>query len=145
MNGRSVFDPQWNPGTAWAKSLPLALGIAAGLWILGGIIVGLFDIPSFPGNLALTAIIVAYSVVVHLVAYALVGLPIFAFGGTSACEWIWRMPIALLLGALAGVVPFVLLFPLIGGAGMVPGLTLFMLAIYGLVTGFAAYLQRPPD
>ncbi|NRB75773.1 MAG: hypothetical protein HRU46_15540 [Verrucomicrobiales bacterium] len=55
------------------------------------------------------------------------------------------MPIALLLGALAGVVPFVLLFPLIGGAGMVPGLTLFMLAIYGLVTGFAAYLQRPPD
>ena len=34
MNGRSVFYPQWNPGAAWAKSLPLAILTPVAIWAL---------------------------------------------------------------------------------------------------------------
>ncbi len=148
MNGRSVLDPQWNPGTAWAKSLPLALLIPVAIWALMMVGAVVVDRSELWGAFAFLFIYLFYAVPIHLIMYALVGLPIFIYGGRENGRWLWRWPGALALGTAAGIVPSMAVAALIYGRDIFlpEALTwVIVLGLYGLITGFAACRQRPPD
>ena len=148
MTEKTTFDPHWSPWKAWSKSLPVAMGIPAALWLILMLIAAALEPNNLGGTLVFTVIILFYSGIVHLVAYAVVGLPLFVFGGTSDCDWMWRMPIALPLGIVAGVIPAILLISLFSGPGVFSQeswIVVLILAVYGATTGFAASRQRPPE
>ena len=146
MNGRSVFYPQWNPGAAWAKSLPLAILTPVAIWALMMVGAALVDRSELGATFAFLFIHLFFAVPIHLIMCALVGLPIFIYGGKEKGRWLWRWPVALAVGTMSGIVPSMVVASLIyGGDIFLPAVVNWMivLGVYGLITGFSASRQRP--
>lgn len=146
MKGRSALDPSWNPVTAWAKSLPLGLLIPVAIWALMMIGAVLLDKSELGAAFAFLFIYIFYSVPIHLIMYALVGLPIFIYGGKEKGRWLWRWPVALALGTVAGIVPSLVVASFIYGRDIfLPEVVnwVIILGVYGLITGFSACRQHP--
>lgn len=116
-----------SPLQAWVASLPLALMIPAISWAA---------VLLWSGKpMSYVIGFLGMETIIHLGAYMLTGVPLFLLKYRSPDSLVWNLPAALLTGATLGAaVPGFLLL------GRLPFL---ICAGHGLVTAFAAWLQRP--
>jgi len=115
------------PERAWTASLPLAAGLPAAFWMVGGAWIG--------KPMTALASLVLMQAGVHIIAYALTGLPIFLLTYRNYDSPIWMLPFALVAGTLLGACAVALIAPL--------PVYIFLGAAYGFITAIAAWLQRP--
>lgn len=131
---------------AWLKSLPLALGLPAGIWIL------IWGTTQWRGleqtsrsEINGVAIILGVTILVHLLAYVVTGLPIFLCRYKEAHSPIWMPEIGVPLGAAVGALVVFLTLGIFyrTGTTLLQPIPYLIGAGYGTATAIAALLQRP--
>lgn len=131
---------------AWLKTLPVALGLPAVVWILfWGISQwrGLDELNRYEFKGA--AIVLSITILVHFLAYAVTGLPIFLSCYTKAGSPIWMADIGIPFGAVLGALAvfFLLLIFYRTGTTWFQPISYLIGAGYGVATATGALLQRP--
>jgi hypothetical protein len=130
-------------GNAWLRSLPIALSLPVPVWIINE----LFTSPSSEKLSPLFFAILGIAVIVHLIAYAIFGLPIFYRFYSSPTSLIWDIRTATAFGGILGIVGICLTLVLFGySTNTFKDPTIYISGFgYGMATAIAAYLVRPTN
>jgi hypothetical protein len=145
---RSSFAEKMNPrsqpktaGNAWLRSLPIALSLPVPIWIINELV----SSPSSEKLSSLFFVVLGIAVFVHLIAYAILGLPIFYRFYSSPTSLIWDIRTALAFGGVLGIIGICLTFFLFGYSTYTFKDPMIYISGfgYGVATGIAAYLVRP--
>ena len=129
-----------SPGIAWLKSVPVALLIPLPFWLVGEV----FTTPSERMSTMLFAV-VALALGVHLASYFIFGVPLFLRFFRNPSALVWRIPWALTLGCVLGIIALLIALGLFGYSGrlIIEPQIYAIGAGYGLATAIAAYIARP--
>ena len=135
----------YSPAGAWLRSLPLVLLIPFLLWQVYGLAAPLWDHgESMVSNFTITLIAGIYGAVVHFIAYALTGLPMF-FVFKDPKHPLWTKPVALPVGtAIGGFVLCATLLVATSGEPESISVPIFIIgAAYGFCTALVAVRFGP--
>jgi hypothetical protein len=128
-------------GKAWLRSLPVALSLPVPIWIINELV----SSPSSEKLSPLFFTVLGVAVFVHLIAYAIFGLPIFYRFYSSPTSMIWDIRTVLAFGGILGIIGICLTLFLFGySTDRFKDPMVYVSGFgYGVATAIAAYLVRP--
>jgi hypothetical protein len=144
MQEKRFSTMQVSPFSAWMRSLPIALGVPAFVFLIC-MLIELALKPSSGGFSLLFFVMLGASILVHFVSYLLIGFPIFFAFHRKLDSKVWRLSLAIPFGLVVGSVA---IFAVLYGMGYNESALqnpqiYFIGAGYGLITALSACKQRP--
>lgn len=128
-------------GIAWLRSLPIALSLPVPVWIINELV----SSPSSEKLSSLFFVILGIAMFVHMIAYAIFGLPIFYGFYSSPTSLIWDIRTAIAFGGILGIIGICLTLFLFGySAYTFKDPMIYISGFgYGVATAIAAHIVRP--